>query len=364
MSLGYQRENGYYVNGLFYDCQLEKVYIGRNLSYKLTPFKYSSVAQIVIGDYVTTIEESEFYNCLKLESIEIGDALQSIKRKSFYRCYSLCELKIKALIPPLVDEQAFDESAYDRVILYVPKESITDYNNASVWKDFNHIRALGEIPAESVKLSVSSLTLNVNEQYSLIVAIFPETTTDKSVTFESSDPEIANVDESGNVTAHSPGVAKITITANSNPDVKATLDVIVTAPLALSIELEPSSIEAIAGSEVQLAAKILPELASRQALEWTSSNTDVALVSLSGLVKVYQEGTAVIEARTTDGSNLTATCNVSVMSSIEAILVDVDTGSVDIYNLQGICIKHNASLSDIKTFYHPDSTSYPVKKYS
>ena len=354
LSLGIQRENEYYANGLFNDCQLEKVYIGRNLSYKykLTPFKYSSVAQIVIGDYVTTIEESEFYNCFKLKSIEIGDALRYIKRKSFYGCYSLCELKIKALIPPLVDEQAFDESAYDRVILYVPKESITDYNNASVWKDFNHIRALGEIPAESVKLSVSSLTLNVNEQYSLIVAIFPETTTDKSVTFESSDPEIANVDENGNVTAHSPGVAKITIASNSNPDVKATLDVIVTAPLALSIELEPSSVEAIVGNEIQLIATILPEFASQQDLEWSSSDSEVASVSSSGLVKILKEGTAVIDVHTTDGSDLIATCNVSGMSSIESLLADVDTGSVDIYNLQGICIKTNASLSDIKALSH------------
>ena len=205
------------------------------------------------------------------------------------------------------------------------------------------------IDKDALGITGDNVEMKVGESKSIQVTVFPGTATDKSVTFESVNPEVANVDENGNVIALSVGTTTITITANSNPTVKATLNVTVLPPLALSIELEPTSIESVVGNEVQLVAKILPEQASDQTLEWNSSNSEVAIVSSNGLVKILKEGTAVIEVRTTDGSNLTATCNVSAMSSIESILADVDTGGADIYNLQGFCLKHNASLSDIKT---------------
>lgn len=69
LSLGY---NSYYSygagEGLFYDCSLERVYLGRNLNYN--------------SDY--SYGYSPFYNQTKLMTVIIGDSVTSIGKDAFY----------------------------------------------------------------------------------------------------------------------------------------------------------------------------------------------------------------------------------------------------------------------------------------
>jgi hypothetical protein len=61
-----------------------------------------------------------------------------------------------------------------------------------------------------------------------------------------------------------------------------------------------------------ITAAVLPANATNQILSWSSSNSTVATVS-KGVVKGVGAGNAVIIARTTDGTNLADTCNVTVL---------------------------------------------------
>lgn len=70
-------------------------------------------------------------------------------------------------------------------------------------------------PVKSVKIETKANTpVHVGETLAIAYTVQPENATDKSLTWESSDPEIAEVDQSGAVTARSSG--KVTITATAN----------------------------------------------------------------------------------------------------------------------------------------------------
>ena len=203
------------------------------------------------------------------------------------------------------------------------------------------------IDKEALGIEDDNLSIRVGETKTIKIVILPETAVDKTVTYQSSNPDVASVDGNGNIAALMPGTTTITITARSG--VSVSFNVIVIAPMALAIELEPTTINAVIDAEIQLVVKILPELAAEQPLTWSSSNSEVASVSPTGLVKILKEGTAVIEVRTTDGSDLTASCNVYGMLSIDTILADEASRMVDVYNTQGICVKRNATMDDMKS---------------
>ena len=66
------------------------------------------------------------------------------------------------------------------------------------------------------------------------------------------------------------------------------------------------------GNTLQLTGTVSPSDALYKWLSWSSSNTDVATVDANGLVTAVGEGSATITARTQDGSNVSATCQVTV----------------------------------------------------
>ena len=95
LSLGY---NYYYSSsstgqGLFYDCPLESVYLGRNLSYNsgssygYSPFyKKTNLTSLTIGENVTSIGNYAFEGCSSLTSITIPESVTSIGESAFDSC--------------------------------------------------------------------------------------------------------------------------------------------------------------------------------------------------------------------------------------------------------------------------------------
>ncbi len=66
------------------------------------------------------------------------------------------------------------------------------------------------------------------------------------------------------------------------------------------------------GKTVQLTATVKPDDAENKKLKWTSDNESVATVDSNGLVTAVGEGKATITASSTDGSNISASCVISV----------------------------------------------------
>ena len=325
----------------FYGCySLTSIQIPNSVtSIEDSTFKYcSSLTSIEIPNSVTSIGDQAFYHCTSLTGIEIPNSVTSIGVCAFSGCSSLtgiqipnsvtsignwafegCESLTKitclAITPPTIQSSTFTNYSAD---LYVPAGCISAYQSANHWKKFYNIK---EIPtlSTSIALNKTSASLKVTETLTLVATVLPELTTNKSLTWTSSNEAVATVDVNGVVTAIALGEATITATTTDGTNLSATCKVTVVPTLVVSIEVTPNSVEAEENSEVQLSVNILPENATYKSVEWSSSNTDIASVNANGLVKIRKEGNVVITATTTDGSNLSATCSINVYSGINGV---------------------------------------------
>ena len=90
LSLGYE----YSIRGLFYECPLESLYLGRNLSYNsnsgYSPFhRRTALTSLTIGDKVTSIGNNLLYGCNNLAEVMVPSNVTSIGTQAFYNCTKL-----------------------------------------------------------------------------------------------------------------------------------------------------------------------------------------------------------------------------------------------------------------------------------
>ena len=97
---------------------------------------------------------------------------------------------------------------------------------------------------------------------------------------------------------HGPLVTHITVEAPASP--------------VSSITLNQTNAVLTTGDALQLVPTILPVDATNKNVIWTSSDNSVATVDATGLVTAVAAGSATITATTTDGTNLSASCIVTV----------------------------------------------------
>ncbi|MBQ9641210.1 MAG: Ig domain-containing protein [Bacteroidaceae bacterium] len=155
----------------------------------------------------------------------------------------------------------------------------------------------------------NSLVLSPGENYTFSpIIVQPEA--QANLTWHSSNTAVATVDANGHLYANSAGVTTITCTAYNG--VSAQCTVTVNSVLASSISLNYNTYELPKDEMVQLTATVLPENATNKGVRWESSNAGVATVDAAGNVVGVSAGTCTITATTTDGSNLSASCLVTV----------------------------------------------------
>lgn len=86
--------------------------------------------------------------------------------------------------------------------------------------------------AENISLDQPTLTLKKKRTANLVATISPVTTTNKSLTWKSDNPEIATVDNEGNVKTLTAGETTIKVSANDGSGITAECHLTVTAPKA------------------------------------------------------------------------------------------------------------------------------------
>ena len=172
------------------------------------------------------------------------------------------------------------------------------------------------IHVTSVSLNKNSLILDEGGSETLTATVLPENATDKSVTWSSSNNNVATVDNNGKVTAVKEGQAAITVITNDG-GFTATCQVTVNQKIihVMGVLLNKESLAlGIDGSET-LTATVLPEDATDKSVTWSSSDSSVATVDNNGKVTAVSEGSAKITVTTNDGG-FTATCQVTVYQKI------------------------------------------------
>lgn len=68
----------------FYKCPLERIFIGRNITYKNhSPFMGCGITEVTIGDYVSRVGDSLFKGCINLQSVYLGDNMMAFNGTEF-----------------------------------------------------------------------------------------------------------------------------------------------------------------------------------------------------------------------------------------------------------------------------------------
>jgi uncharacterized protein YjdB len=179
------------------------------------------------------------------------------------------------------------------------------------------------VEVEDLILDKTELVISLGKSETLKATFVPEGTTDQTLTWTSSDPNVATVEE-GLVTAVTIGTA--TVTATTSNGKTATCAVTVTEPIVEGVILNKTELVLNIGESETLTATFVPEGTTDQTLTWTSSDPDVAIVE-GGHVTAMTAGTTTVTATTSNGKK--AACAVGVrdiaVMEVERVLIPAGT---------------------------------------
>ena len=175
------------------------------------------------------------------------------------------------------------------------------------WREGEHVKYT--VHVDGVELDSSTLQMRPEETATLTATLKPTNADNQKVTWSSSHPSVATVDDSGKITALDSGTTTITVTTDEG-GYTATCVVTVYQEVT-GVSFDKNEVDVDEGKTIQLTATIAPSNASVKTLKWESSNTAIATVNENGLVTGLKVGETTITVTALDGGK-TATCKVHV----------------------------------------------------
>lgn len=163
----------------------------------------------------------------------------------------------------------------------------------------------GTLTINPVSLQIKGLStgLSVGTTSQVIYELLPETTTEKKLTWTSSNPSIATVDSNGLITGVKAGTCKIVASTSNN--ISSSIEVTVEANEVnvTGVEIVGStSITMHTGYTYQIYYNITPSNATNKKVYFTSSNSSVVHVNSLGILSAQSAGNATITVISADGN--------------------------------------------------------------
>lgn len=181
------------------------------------------------------------------------------------------------------------------------------------------------VPVSEIRLDQTECSILLEGSLNLKASVLPENASDKTVTWESSDPSIASVSSDGTITPHQLGTCIITAHAG---DKEARCQVTVDPISVSNIRLDRSSSVILIGSTLTLQATVEPENATYKTVTWSSSDERIATVSNEGMITAVSLGKCTISAQS---GEKVATCEVTVNPiPVESIAIEPTSCSITI----------------------------------
>ena len=174
------------------------------------------------------------------------------------------------------------------------------------------------VTVTTVTLTPTTTSLNIGENVDLNVTVVPAGSDNKNVTWTSSNPAVASVQQTGantaKVFANTAGTAVITVSSDESPNIGARCTVTV-FPDVSGVTLNKATTSMLIGGTETLVATVLPATATNRNVAWSSNSASIATVSQAGLVTGVSAGVATIVVRTEQGG-FTAACDVTVINPV------------------------------------------------
>ena len=178
-----------------------------------------------------------------------------------------------------------------------------------------------------IKINPVIANMTVGQKITLTATTSPEIVTEK-VTWKSRNEDVAKVDNNGNVTGIGKGVVEI-IAQNPGGTIQAVCTVTVKInPTEIRLNYSKLVLDKNSSNIPKLEATILPDTTYvNDSIVWDSSNKNVVTVE-NGNLTLIENGEVQIAAKTENG--LTATCDVTVQTSITSIAVSPTSKKMEV----------------------------------
>lgn len=267
----------------------------------MAPVQDTTVIRISVSPVTLNLRVGEDAAQLKVTGYnEAGDVVEN---------YSEVEWSAEPMIGEDNKEITVVEVSPQGVV--VPKNpgstqiTVADKNNPNVKAYCNVTVVAAEVKVESVRLEPSSKTIQKGDSFALTAFITPDNAENKTLTYVSSNENVAVVTASGVVTGVDTGES--IITATSSNGIKGQCKVIVTdQPWVV---LDEDEITLLVGAEKTLTAVVYPESVADRTVTWSSTDPQIASVQ-NGKVTALKAGECAVKATASNGS--TAECKVIV----------------------------------------------------
>ena len=333
-------------NNAFNQCPiLNKVYITNMKSFAQTNFNNAKanpantsqhiydangkeIINVVLPMGTKYVNNNAFNGCAFIESIEMPATMDHVNDDIFVGCTALKDVYCYAEEVPEfigVNNPANMDDVFQQATLHVIYGNEEAYKADAWWKRFYKIEGCNapsdaDKKVTSITISQTEATLKPNDTMQLEATVYPTDAANKKILWTSSNEDVAIVTDEGFVLAITEGEADIIAEASDGTGIKAMCHLTVenekkpVVPI-VEIKFEESPVTIVLGESKKLNVLFNPVNASNKTLQWKSVNSDVASVDKDGNVLGVSAGKSIIQAKTTDGSNLTINCVVTVIPS-------------------------------------------------
>lgn len=300
----------------------------------------NNLTTVNIGDEVKTIPDNAFAYCHHLTSITIPNSLTSIGYNAFYDCPGLESIIVEsgnAVYDSRNNCNAIIESTTNKLILGCKNSTIPNSVTSIGSSAFSNCTGLTSFVIPEGVTSIeeyafwrcSDLTsVTISESVTGIGnSAFHHCSSLTSITSLNPTPPTCSTNVFYNISQS----AMLYVPAGSIELYKSadawssfTNIEVLTIP-AESITLDKNNISIKVSETATLNITVLPENTTNKEVVWTSSDESVATVE-NGVVTAIKVGVATITVTTTDGTNLSASCEVTVNSNgCEFVAEDIKT---------------------------------------
>ena len=173
-------------------------------------------------------------------------------------------------------------------------------------------------PVKAITLAESSIFLYTGGEAVILATIRPSGASNQEIIWESMDPSIAKVSETGVVSGIRAGETSIIATSSYDSSIQAMCLVEVRQSIS-KIELDKQYVVLVEGNSYTLSATISPDNAYDNSVIWQSGNESVATVDDNGCVTAVSKGYTDISAASKMGPFIRTFCNIKVCPYPEAI---------------------------------------------
>ena len=204
-----------------------------------------------------------------------------------------------------------------------------------------------------VTIEPSEAELPAGYSMKLTATVLPENATNKNVVYSVDDESILSVDQDGNITGLSLGIATVTVTTEDG-GFTASAEITVIPVQVTGVSISPKSVSVALWHTIQLTASITPSNAANKNLSWSVSDETIISVDGQGTVTGLSGGTATVTVTTEDGG-FSASAEITVYYAPANTWTAIGTNRI---NNNGFCGVFNGDGYAVRGIYINTQESY------